>query len=293
MLLAAPLILGYMTHHPLGLYEDAEVLIMAKTYPVQSHEYNELVCTAGLRIDTNPYTLIRLYPIPFRQLSHESQYSKWEVIKVKIRKRKKDHRPESYGVDSDTIQPTGIKIGTRNGWSERCSYLSSYLDQTDACTLLANAKAHKTDAQSLALVKPRKIISTSLDINPEYVQARKEKPQREQVETLFGKTIQPVWPSPVILKYTYLCQSKHCRSHTQSVIDWEVQAAAYNQWQKYGSEEAVNFIRKKFITDVCSSRKDLWFFVGNVHKRPADFMILSFFYPDRGVAGIRQPTLCA
>lgn len=290
MLLVACPILGRMTHHPLGAYEDAEVLIMAKTYPVQSQQYNELVCTAGLRIDTEPYTLIRLYPVPFRQLSPESQYSKWQVVRAKIRKREKDHRPESFGVDSDRIV-TGEKIGTRNGWRERCSYLNSYLGQTDACTLLSNARKDKTAAQSLALVKPREITDVFLRINPEYEKARKEKPKQESVDTLFGPKLHPVYPSPVIFKYTYLCQSPNCRSHKQSVIDWEVQATAYKEWQKNGREGVEKTIRQKFIDHICSKDKDLWFFVGNAHKYPADFMILSFFYPDYGVVEQTQPML--
>lgn len=291
MLPSTSLILGCMTHHPHEAYEDAEVLIMAKTYPTHSREYNELVCTAGLRIDKIPYTFIRLYPIPFRQLERESQYSKWEIINVRIRKRDNDHRPESYEVEPRSIHPTGNIIRPKDGWRDRCSYLKDFFAQTDSCTLFRNAKANKTGAQSLALVKPRKIEKVTLDINPDYRKAHEKGVDEEEVLTLFGPEFHRVYPSPVSLKYKYYCQDANCRSHTQSVIDWEVQAAAYKRWVGEDPREALEFIQDRFIEHF--EDRDLWFFVGNVHKRPADFMILSFFYPKRGVINLGQSTLFA
>jgi hypothetical protein len=38
-----------------------EILIIAKTYPRPSAQYDELVCTAGLRKNG---TWIRIYPVP-------------------------------------------------------------------------------------------------------------------------------------------------------------------------------------------------------------------------------------
>lgn len=291
MLLSASLILDCMTHHPHEAYEDAKVLIMAKTYPTHSREYDELVCTAGLRIDKIPYTFIRLYPIPYRLLSHDSQYAKWEIIDVRIRKRDIDHRPESFEVEADSIRPTGKTIKPDDGWRKRCSYLRDFFGQTDSCKLLHNAKANKTGAKSLALVKPREIEKVTLSINPDYQKARDKGISEEEVLTLFGPEFHRVYPSPVSLKYKYYCQDPDCRSHTQSVIDWEVQAAAYKRWEDNDPREALEFIKDRFINHF--KDRDLWLFVGNVHKRPADFMILSFFYPERGVIDLRQSTLFA
>ena len=287
--LSASPILSCMTHHPHEAYEDAKVLIMAKTYPTHSREYNELVCTAGLRIDKNPYTFIRLYPIPYRLLSRDSQYAKWEIIDVRIRKRDSDHRPESYEVEADSIHPTGKVIKPDNGWRERCSYLSDFFEQTNSCTLLHNAKEDKTGAESLALVKPRKIEKVDLSINPDYQEARDKGVDEEEVLTLFGPELKKVYPSPVSLKYKYYCQNPGCRSHNQSVIDWEVQAAAYRRWGGEDPGKALEFIRDRF--DDHFKERDLWFFVGNVHKRPADFMILSFFYPEHGIINSIRSTL--
>ena len=168
----------------------------------------------------------------------------------------------------------------------------SFFGKTDSCTLLRNAKANKTEAQSLALVKPRKIDDVILGINPDYREAReKGTAKEEEVLTLFGTEFRQVYPSPVSLKYKYHCQDADCRSHTQSVIDWEVQAAAYKRWEDGDPQDALDFVRDRFVDHL--KDRDLWFFVGNVHKRPADFMILSFFYPKRGVINLGQSTLFA
>jgi hypothetical protein len=50
------------------------VLITVKTYPTLSQSYVELVCTAGIRQDGS---WVRIYPVPFRLLEAEHQFSKW------------------------------------------------------------------------------------------------------------------------------------------------------------------------------------------------------------------------
>jgi hypothetical protein len=70
-----------------------KVLITVKTYPTVSTKYSELVCTAGFREDGS---MIRLYPIPFRDLPYESQYKKYEWIEVDAERNPNDFRPESY-----------------------------------------------------------------------------------------------------------------------------------------------------------------------------------------------------
>ncbi len=57
------------------------VLIAVKTYPTLSEKYDELVCTAGFLEDG---TWIRIYPIPFRKLSYDKRYSKWQWIELEI-----------------------------------------------------------------------------------------------------------------------------------------------------------------------------------------------------------------
>lgn len=269
-----------MEHHVDAEYEDAEVLVIAKTYPNMSREYTELVCTAGLRIDTYPYQWIRLYPVPYRLLEQDSQYKKWQVIKVKIVKRTGDLRPESYQPKPNSIEPIGKAIPTTDGWRKRVEYLKGFMGQTTACQLLQGAKDRKTDSQSLGLVHVRKIINVNLQANNSFFTEKAKQKRETRIITLFGTEFKTVLPSPFTLKYKYYCDNPNCKSHNQSLIDWEFGASGFNCLKK-GTEHARNILEQQFIKNPTNENKDLWFILGNAHKHPQDFMILGLFYPSK------------
>ena len=58
------------------------VLIACKniSYSIRKNTMN-LVCTAGFLEDG---TWIRIYPIPFRKLSYDKRYSKWQWIELDL-----------------------------------------------------------------------------------------------------------------------------------------------------------------------------------------------------------------
>ena len=102
---------------------SAQVLITVKTYPLPSNKYDELVCTAGFLPDGK---WIRLYPIPFRALPYESQYSKYFWVNLDLVRNTKDFRPESYrpknGIEAIQV---GSKVGTGKDkdWVERKKFV--------------------------------------------------------------------------------------------------------------------------------------------------------------------------
>ena len=75
------------------------VLILCKTYPSPSAKYAETSCVAGMTEDGR---LIRLYPVPFRLVSDDQQFKKWQWITARFEKARDDHRPESHRVFVDT-----------------------------------------------------------------------------------------------------------------------------------------------------------------------------------------------
>jgi len=70
-----------------------ELMVNCKTYPAVSTKYIETVCTGGVQADGQ---FVRLYPVPFRFLDAEEQYSRWDVIRVRAYRDTKDKRPESW-----------------------------------------------------------------------------------------------------------------------------------------------------------------------------------------------------
>lgn len=59
--------------------QNLRVLITVKTYPIPSSKYDELVCTAGV---TETGDFVRLYPINFRDLPYDKQFTKYQWIEV-------------------------------------------------------------------------------------------------------------------------------------------------------------------------------------------------------------------
>ncbi|MEZ4900367.1 MAG: hypothetical protein R2822_00610 [Spirosomataceae bacterium] len=66
-----------------------KILITVKTYPTLSNKYDELVCTAGFLEDGS---WIRVYPIPFRKLEYDKQYSKYDWVEIDLEKNTSDFR---------------------------------------------------------------------------------------------------------------------------------------------------------------------------------------------------------
>jgi hypothetical protein len=87
-----------------------KVLITAKTYPLPSNKYKELVCTGGVLKDGS---FIRLYPLNYRYRSFHEQFKKYQWIELKIEKHPGDSRPESFRPVKDTkIKILGEPLST-------------------------------------------------------------------------------------------------------------------------------------------------------------------------------------
>jgi hypothetical protein len=84
-------------------FETKRVLITVKAYPNPSISYGETVCCAGIDLDSLSW--IRLWPVPFRDLPYDQQFSKYDIIEVSCKKAPADKRPESHKID-----PTSIKM---------------------------------------------------------------------------------------------------------------------------------------------------------------------------------------
>ena len=136
------------------------VLITVKTYPIPSSKYDELVCTAGV---TETGDFVRLYPINFRDLPDDKQFTKYQWIEVKASKHTgRDKRPESYRPDSESIEICGDPIKTKPGnWRDR----SRYVLKNKAKSIEYLRERQKSDKTSLGIFKPKNI--SDLVIKPD------------------------------------------------------------------------------------------------------------------------------
>lgn len=255
-----------------------KVLITVKTYPTVSTKYSELVCTAGFREDGS---MIRLYPVPFRDLPFENQYKKYEWIEVDADKNTKDFRPESYRPRSE-IKVTG-KIAPGRAWDARKNVvLGKVYNNFEA--LIAEAYDEKKRT-SLAVFKPSAILDFTIKPAKSKEWSRDQANRLRQLN-LFnkrGNEKEPVRKLPYDFRYKF----SDITGKTREILieDWEVGALYWKMVEKYKGDEkaAIASVRNKFL-DELAKKTDLHFFVGTTlqfHAKKAQnpFLIIGVFYP--------------
>ena len=128
-----------------------QILITVKAYPNPSKKYSETVCCAGVDLSNN--NLVRLYPIPYRDLDNEKKFKKYSIIEVDCWKAKDDARSESLKVYPDSIKIID-RLNTKHNWQKRKEIvLRSQIKSM--CEIYKDAKEHDL---SLGVIKPAKNI---------------------------------------------------------------------------------------------------------------------------------------
>jgi hypothetical protein len=129
------------------------VLILCKTYPSPSAKYAETSCVAGM---TENGRLIRLYPVPFRLVSDDQQFKKWQWITARFEKARDDHRPESHRVFVDTIACDADPLPAgKQGWPHRAELLAKLPVYSDFAEI---ERLRAAGGATLALLRPARII---------------------------------------------------------------------------------------------------------------------------------------
>lgn len=252
-------------------YEQQRVLIAVRTYPTPARKGVEVSCTAGV---THDHKWIRLFPIPYRFLSPDKRFTKYQWIDVRAR-RSSDPRPESYEVDIDSIRTVGERLPTQKKWLDR-KRLILPLASPSLCYL---QRQPATMRQTLGIFKPREI--QDFVIKEEAPDWTPQEKQRLLQYSLFQRSarFQPLEKIPYRFSYRFRCDEKSCKGHLLSCVDWEL-GQAYRSWrEKYGEQWEAK-LRDKFQYDMIS-RFDTHFFVGTVRVHPKSWIIVGLFYPPR------------
>ena len=249
-------------------FELKRILITVKTYPTPASKGAEVVCTAGITEDGQ---WIRIFPVPFRYLSGEQQFHKYQWIEAKV-KKSSDSRIESYEVDADSIQVIGDPLSTRNGWLER-KKLVEPLRTPSLCHLKSMRKKNRN---TLGLIKPKVIHNfyvekDRLDWTPA------EKAKLLQYSIFEGKTLNPLEKIPYKFSYSFTCDDPRCTGHRLICTDWEI-GAAYRRWSKQYGDGWYKTILNRFQTDMIL-KYDTSFFVGTIHGHPGTWIIIGLYYP--------------
>jgi len=256
-----------------------DILILVKTYPEISKKYTETVCTGGILAETRE--LIRLYPVRYRYLEGETQFSKYQWISAKIAKSTTDVRPESYNIIENTIK-LGDKIDPGIDWYEREKWVLN--KKTVFRSLEDILKAQKEKNTSLGIIKPKEIKNFHVE--------RKDQSEIDAANLKKGSVINQLDMFedrknleilPVRFVLNFICDNKNCRGHKLSILDWEFSQLYRKVKNSEGWEKK---IEEKVMT-ICNDKRETFLIVGNMARWQHIFCILGFFYPPK----IRQTYL--
>lgn len=254
------------------------ILITAKTYPIPSSKYDELVCTAAV---TEAGGFIRLYPINFRELSYDQKYKKYQWIEVDaVKHTSRDARKESYRPDCDTIQVLGNPIPTKRGdWSGRAKYVLAR--ESQSMEDLHDQQA--LDRTSLGVFRPREV--HDLIIRPDtqdWKPGFKAALQQQRLFETRKATLQPPRKVPFKFLYRFECDDPRCNGHQMSIVDWEVGRLFWRLVDSGKSHpEAAEMVRKTFFNRICGPDKDTRFLVGTILAHPKTWLVIGAFYPKK------------
>lgn len=260
--------------------ETAEVMVTVKTYPNPSETYGETVCVAGVRLDRERPEWIRLYPVKFRNVDFDSQFKKYEIIRVNgAYQHVNDNRPESFRPRQDELEHVE-QLDTSSNWQRRRMNLDGLIGATTMCELLDQnpVGGMAVPSPSLGLIKPLDIVATVVDGDP-WNAAEQAKIDKASAPDLFGTSLKPLEPAPFAVRYKYRCESQKCRGHDQKVLDWEAGQAGRRWLREYGDADARAAMLKKWRDEMLAQDNDVHFYVGNQNVHRRSFSVLGVWRP--------------
>ena len=225
----------------------------------------------------------RLYPVPFRLLQGRQQFKKWQWIEARVEKSSGDHRPESHKLYIDTIDRKE-EIGSQKGWADR----KAWLDKIPSFDCFDDIEAARLErGLSLALLRPKALRQLEITParNPDWTPEEKEKLLRQQMQgSLFSedeerRQIKELRKLPFDFYYHYACDTPDGEQpYKHKIIDWEAGALFWNCQRSYGNGWEKPFRDK---LEMALGGKDLMLLMGNQHRFPDQWLIISLIYPPK------------
>ncbi|MBW9111959.1 hypothetical protein JNB63_19955 [Microbacterium trichothecenolyticum] len=271
--------------------EIAQVLVTVKATPQPSTTYGDTSCVAGIRMDGDKPTWIRLYPIAFRWLDGESQFKKYDVIELEVRRRDSDTRRESYSPTQDSWRV----VDNLAPWKPRHAVVGQ-LEPTTTCELMKDASADGS-APSLGLVYPTDIDRLEFEPHPPWTSDQLTKMQ-DRIDKESTALIPMSGSIPSILKapqfkvrYRYRCASASCGGHQGRILDWEL--TSLQNRLRYEGKDVQAGVASKFVDQMFAPERQAGFYMGNFElaARRGKFSVLGVYWPRKSEAVLPQPAL--
>jgi hypothetical protein len=262
---------------------EMEVLITVKAYPNPSKKHTETVCVAGIRVDVELHEWVRLYPVPFRLLPEEQRFKKYDIVRVRAVKARSDPRPESYSPIHESLTVIDHIARGRN-WDERVPMLKP-VEIPSMCEL---KRLQAYNGTSLGFFKPAEILDfTITPTTPEWDDGQRGALGQGnlfcEVKTMLEKI-------PYDFRYVYRCDDPACNTHEMMMIDWEL-AQLYRKTDYMPEDQRLQAVRTKWLDQICSSKRDTYFYAGNMAGHQTSFVLLGAVYPRKANVVARAPQM--
>lgn len=256
----------------------AKLLVLVKAAPILTRNLDETMCVAGARLAGDDAHWIRLHPVPFRDLATDERFAKYQVLDVDLRPPRTDRRPESWSPVSGSIR-LGDRLGTERAWADRRAVVSK-LYEADMCDLVeANRSGSGPNTASLAVVRPAappELIITERDAGQIAEWRRRAEGAKNRI-SLFDEPDTSKADFEVVpwrFRYRYRCAATGCKTHTQTIVDWEVVALWRHVRHRPDWQDQM---RLKFEREMWQG-KAAALFVGNQEEYPSSFLVLGVFW---------------
>lgn len=238
------------------------ILITVRTYPNLSTKHIETVCTAGIN-DKGEWR--RLYPVPHRHLDDDKQYKTYDVVRVKLGTNP-DGRPESRRPDTATIKV----MSHIDSWPNRREWVLP--------TAVDSMAALRATDRTLAPVRVSEVVEfvaepIDKDWSPKQLELLRQ-------HSLFDgpKPLEKI-PFDFRLKW----RDGEGTTHDSKFLAWEVGETWRAFRNKYS--DPISVMRAKWMTDLFSPHRDLWFFMGNFAEHRQHFGVCGVFNPPKETDG--------
>lgn len=281
--------------------EKKEIFIIAKAMPTESMKYDEVVCTAGI---TKEGDLIRIYPVPYRNMAFEQRYRKYQWIRAEVEKRaaNKDKRKESYSCNFSSLEYIGDPVDTSDFWQKRKDILFGKGRKVyeNFSELKAESNISNPDFISLALFKPTEIVGMYFkkrDIDS--VKEKQEEIRRNRDQCLFPEEYKLIEeygqarPMEFTVGYRFTdCTGEICSCMIEDWELYELYSKPLREWERKNPgktaspelmEYSKNKVKQKYL-DEFTKEHDIWFVMGTrmrdqMKNRPNFYSIISVIYP--------------
>lgn len=266
-----------------GNRQRATIMITVKTYPELSNKYRETSCVAGIRLDRGAPQHVRLFPVPFRLLAEDAQFSKYSIIEVDVEPHgKHDSRPESLRPDLDTLKIVG-GIPSGGDWKQRYKHVEPLVSPS----LCAIKREQQERGTSLGIFRPTEVSFRLTEAEP---WSESKAALAGQLD-LFEQDLAPLEWVPLDFRYRFRCEDEECPTHDMGLKDWEAGASYRKFLRKYGERTVQDKLRERWYDSIFTPDRAVHFFVGNIAAHPRTFMLLGLFYPRADVVHYVQDGL--